>query len=562
MQAHPITSFENARVRTEDSGVDRQQQAPAAEIAFWTLLTIYLIYAVVFVVKASFVIDGTRFYSLFDDAMISMQYAKNMVMGHGLVWNPGGAAVEGFSNPLWVLWMAFWHTLPIAEAKISLCIQITGLALCLACLVLVRRIAASISGGNPWVWLPAVTLTATYLPFHFWALRGMETPLIAFLILLAVSKLCEEKGSAGWSFYLALGAGLLVRVDFVVAYGGLVLYLLSAQRLDWRKTLFRAFAVFIMVLGAATCFRYFYYGEFLPNTYYLKMWGIPWGPRVHRGALMAAAFVWNMSLIVFVLPFAYLLLRPRMKRVWLLAGLFVLHLLYSIHVGGDAWEWWGHGANRFIVVVMPLFFILTALTLTWTFDHLLELVKWNWSPGKAGLLLVALILVVVQLHGGRHGVLLQDLLHARGPHIEDDEAQVRYALKLSEITTPRASIAVAWGGAIPYFSLRPVVDVLGKNDAHIARTRPVVRSYRDIEPGHNKFDFAYSIGQLAPDVVAHSYHVEDDLYLSRDYQAFAITDGRIAGEYNPACYLRVGSPHIRWDVVHEADWLSSSRPLP
>src|SRR6188768_521911 len=39
-----------------------------------------------------------------DDAYISYLYAKNLVSGHGLVFNPG-EHVEGYSNPLYVLLM-------------------------------------------------------------------------------------------------------------------------------------------------------------------------------------------------------------------------------------------------------------------------------------------------------------------------------------------------------------------------------------------------------------------------------------------------------------------------
>src|SRR5207245_1217429 len=36
------------------------------------------------------------------DAWISFRYARNLLAGHGLVFNPGDA-VEGYSNLLWVL---------------------------------------------------------------------------------------------------------------------------------------------------------------------------------------------------------------------------------------------------------------------------------------------------------------------------------------------------------------------------------------------------------------------------------------------------------------------------
>ena len=40
-----------------------------------------------------------------DDAFISFRYAHNLVLGEGLVWNPG-ERVEGYSNFLWTLAIA------------------------------------------------------------------------------------------------------------------------------------------------------------------------------------------------------------------------------------------------------------------------------------------------------------------------------------------------------------------------------------------------------------------------------------------------------------------------
>src|SRR5687768_6103211 len=40
-----------------------------------------------------------------DDALTSMQYAKNLALGHGVVFNVG-ERVEGYTNFLWVLFMA------------------------------------------------------------------------------------------------------------------------------------------------------------------------------------------------------------------------------------------------------------------------------------------------------------------------------------------------------------------------------------------------------------------------------------------------------------------------
>src|SRR6266849_8258749 len=58
-----------------------------------------------FIFRTSLVVDGRRVFCLFDDAMISMTYARNLVEGHGLNWARQGAPVEGFTHPLWTALM-------------------------------------------------------------------------------------------------------------------------------------------------------------------------------------------------------------------------------------------------------------------------------------------------------------------------------------------------------------------------------------------------------------------------------------------------------------------------
>ena len=77
----------------------------AAAYAAWGLLYIW---------RTSFVLDGERVFVLWDDAMISLRYAQNLVAGHGLVWN-AGERVQGISNLGVTLAMAALHALPWAR---------------------------------------------------------------------------------------------------------------------------------------------------------------------------------------------------------------------------------------------------------------------------------------------------------------------------------------------------------------------------------------------------------------------------------------------------------------
>jgi hypothetical protein len=72
-------------------------------------------------------------------------------------------------------------------------------------------------------------------------------------------------------------------------------------------------------------------------------------------------------------------------------------------------------------------------------------------------------------------------------------------LRYKRATCDQAAIALSAAGAASYFSERPSIDLLGKSDRHIARIRPVRGSSR---PGHNKFDYRYSLVELRPDLVA------------------------------------------------------------
>jgi len=90
-----------------------------------------------FIFRSSFVLGGRRVFCLFDDAMISMTYARNLVEGHGLNWARQGAPVEGFTHPLWVAMMVPVNLLPLSLERRALPVQLVSLALLLVNVVLV-----------------------------------------------------------------------------------------------------------------------------------------------------------------------------------------------------------------------------------------------------------------------------------------------------------------------------------------------------------------------------------------------------------------------------------------
>jgi len=519
------------------------------------MAALFCLYAALFIAHTSFVIGDKRYYSLFDDAMVSMRYSENLAQGHGLVWNAGGERVEGYTNFFWVLYMSLIHLLPIAKPKISLLIQISGALFLLANLIFVKLIGDQIYGDKPFYSLSAVLLTALYLPLNNWGLQGMEVGLLALIVSWSVW--LTLKGLKGQAFstlpYVLLGMGILVRPDMVVIYLIVWICLILWNPVHRKKNLIYGLSIIAILLLGQTAFRLWYYHDALPNTYYLKMTGYPLLLRMARGGLVTWQFISRMNVALFLLPFALLFFR-RDKIIIMLLAAFLGQMAYSIYVGGDAWEYWG-GSNRYVSIVMPLFFILFCASLaeaeTWLTNrgNRTRPVNIVWIR-SLGALIILISLIKFNLIYSPNPTLQEWLLRRPALAVSDNRKMVEEALLLKEITDPQATVAVVWAGAIPYFSERPAVDMLGKNDRAIARLAAKMPAGADkftaFYPGHMKWDYNHSISQLKPDVIGQLYGVTDaeiEPFIQQDYRK-TVMDGLVL-------HLRKDSQHIQWDLANE-----------
>jgi arabinofuranosyltransferase len=487
---------------------------------FVCVLAFYVLYGVAFIFRSSTVIDGHRHFVLLDDAMISMTYARNLARGHGAVWYPGAEPVEGYSNPSWMLFMAAVHLLPLPPRLMSLPIQLMGIVLIGGALLLVKAIAERLapSASPPPVLAPflAVTCTAFYLPLNSWTLRGMEVGLLAFGMSLAVWAVlqCQAGKPYQWWTTLLLGFLTTVRMDAVIV-GALLLGALvwTVPQRRWRTLVMGIFWLALFI-GVQLAVQKFYYHDWLPNTYYLKLDGVSLGKRVAWGLYVLFHFLSGMGL--WLLPLlAFYVAAVRSRGVWLLLAVIGAQTCYSVYVGGDAWEWWG-GANRYLCDVMPLLFVLIASAVVYVANRLFATVR-GVGPRRAQLAsLVMGIVILVQVNSyefGSNASLAQELLLQPPMQADGHWKRIRLALALRRITSPRARIAVVWAGILPYFSERQAIDLLGKSDRQIAKlpdrgyARPPIQFFASAPvpycwPGHTKHDYRYSIEKMAPDVIA------------------------------------------------------------
>ena len=528
--------------------------------ALWLLIGGYSLYAAIFIFQTSYVIDSVRYFALYDDEMISMRFAKHLAEGYGLVWNAGGPRVEGYTNPLWTTYMALFHRLPIPPPKISLAIQISG-AVCAAWTVaLAWRLARRLAGGSSSAAFTAALLTAFYVPLNRWALQGFEVAPLALVVTWAAARAIDALDREAFDpvVYVLLGTATLLRPDGVVPYVAVLGFLLYADPARRRDHLLIGGSILAACAAGQTLFRFWYFGDPLPNTYYLKMTGYPAALRLGRGAIVLALFVYRVNVLAFVAAFAVLLWR-RQRAAWLLGSIAAAMIAYSVYVGGDAWEEFG-GSNRYISVAMPAFFVLLATALHDLCARLFGRPLDSSRLARAAFTALAVVVLVdINVLIGRSS-LAELLLRGSHMHVQVNALMTRLARRLDTLTDRRVTLGVFWAGTLPYFLDRTAVDMLGKSDAVVARepmhaTRgPGESRWTAFEPGHMKWDFAYSIGSLEPDVIPTLGWVNprDAVPYLRD--RYALWE---SGDFS--AYLRLGSPHIIWAEVQRSGTLTTVR---
>ncbi len=356
------------------------------------------ILALTIVAGAIFLIDVWRYAGhQLDDSFITFRYARNLVEGHGLVFNPG-ERVEGYTNLLFVLLSAAFIRLGIDPLLgTTIVTAIAALAALASTALLYREVtwrseveripaaalvndpesdrrqvvaSASLEGGRAvggWA-LSAVALLLTTEAFAYWSVVSMETMLFTALLSAGLLLLIRTVRTGRGRLVLSIPFALLVltRPDgaavAVIAFT-LATVMESRRRGDWSHVvrLAPAAAITGAAIAALIAWRLVYYGRLVPNTFHAKVTGGA-GP-----ILTGLAYLRDWSLAspllaaAIVAPLGLLSSRVRARLgrehpaglVWAVA-LFVV--MSGVALGGDSMPFF-----RFFVPAMPLLAVVAAV---------------------------------------------------------------------------------------------------------------------------------------------------------------------------------------------------------
>jgi len=285
---------------------------------------------------------------LTDDAFISFRYTQNLLEGHGLVFNPG-ERVEGYTNFLWILELAaLWGLFGIRPEHAANWLSVAYTATTISALLWWIAHLPALNSRRLVAWM-ALGLLCFSATFAVWTSGGgLETRQFTFFILVAVISLSlyasSNRGLLAASFCLA--AAELTRPEgLMLAFCCFAWFAIQSfvkdGKISSRLVRQLSFLVtpFLIIVAAHFLFRFAYYGEWLPNTYYAKHVR-PWYESGFR-YLTAAAIETGLYIL---LPMAFLAMRTRWRKYrdgrYALPLLCVAaHMAYLLPIGGDFFEY-------------------------------------------------------------------------------------------------------------------------------------------------------------------------------------------------------------------------------
>jgi len=443
-------------------------------------------------------------YPLFDDGMITLEYAKNFAREGNLTVGGGDAWTAGFTSWAWMLLLSLLSLVPVSDLHLPMLVPFFNFAILVIALWVVSRISRDLIGRQaPQVYWFLVLTAPSIL---FWTLRGMEVP----LALLAVALLCDSTISLSKhgpvtkrpiAVFLIMSACIpFVRPELAAPLVACASYLYL--RGDKDRKLIAGLAILVLAVGffAYVQLNLMAFNQQATNSFFLKISGVSLNQKLERGVSsigMQLKHNWiyvvaSISALIWVVeanrkhhrssglkpPSIYWFFREN-NAASVIAVVICTIVASWILVGGDAWEELPV-LNRFIVVCVPLVSLMAAAG-----------VANSSPPTRRPLVLVTFAFVALNVFFSIQNIGL-------GAFNDRKFSYIGYTLGEKFGNTVKAMHY--WYGQPSYFSSvngGVSIDALGKIDSVVSQSPPML----SFKPGHDRWNHAHSIGILKPDII-------------------------------------------------------------
>ena len=297
-----------------------------------------------------------------DDAFISFRYAKNLVDGHGLVYNVG-ERVEGYTNFLWTVLIAGGIRLGLNAVWLSQLLSLACYIITVLVLLHTSRWIQASDRSRPILIVPIAALAVlVHHEMHVYATSGLETAMATLLVTLGYIALLRAESARGFLLsgsILALAA--MTRPDAMILALAAIVYVVLRKNAGFRQIGMYLLPLVVIYLPY-WLIRFAYYGYPFPNSYYAKSASIPYYSQGFTYVWLYLKTYYVLLLLVPALILAAFLLGRKLlnksridtpsDRVRLLSLLCIIpFLLYVTRVGGDFMF------ARFLIPITPICFL-------------------------------------------------------------------------------------------------------------------------------------------------------------------------------------------------------------
>ena len=412
-----------------------------------------------------------------DDAYIAFTYAKNFNNEKGLVFH-AGERVEGYTNFLWLIFLAPWMKwLPTVD--VSTIAIFWGACFSVAVLILTYLLGYQ-ERKHHWTNLVAPLLLSLDNTFHYWSVSGLENAMQTALVLLAFLFLFGNRKRSALFSGIAFAIATMTRPDsgvfWAVAIAALLLRALRPGGTGFSlKDLLQLSGGFLLILVPYGAWKIYYYGDLLPNTFYLHTGDR--GVRIAKGSAYLFRFLENRFYLPLLGALALLAGYSFRRAVLLLSVLGFC--FYTVWIGGDFFP-----GSRFYYVILPLIYLLMQDAAAW----IAQSGGLKTAVSSAAACLLAGALIFTGSYGPRGEYQDFVLTWAR-----DDLQRIQLAKDFSRVAKEGDSILSGPVGQIAYYSGMKVLDYWGVTDPHIARSTAATIS--ENVPGHERTDLEYLLNQ-------------------------------------------------------------------
>ncbi len=465
-----------------------------------------------------------------DDANIFFVYAKNLIDGHGIVYNIGGERVEGVTSLLWMLICAGVFALASSPETALFIFNVIVLALSLTCVTYYldglfnwkSRSSLDIMSSYSLLYVLLVCsspdymtwMTVTLMDTGLWgALLSINTVMVLRFNPQTPSKSFTRGFFAGnVLMLLARPEAMLWSIVFIAVVWGRVCVASGPSKAT--RTALPFAAGYCGVLSALTLFRLVYFNYPLPNTYYAKVspslsYNLTQGLLYVRDYCMSSVLV-LMCIACFVLFFGIAcvtILKAVIKAQRPLLGYhFLVFIVFTglcvpVLTGGDHFELFRFYQPVFPLLVLSAFVVCAYPAGTSIFG---KCVTASRMPGKIIIPLALLFVVLGQAYCWT-GLSAPDCMKNEFQHARKwrDMGSFLSGFWENVQSYPSAGCILAGGVQLKYRG--DIIDLMGLNNTTMAHADGMREGIKN----HAAFERA-GFYELQPDLVLPYYIPEFD----------------------------------------------------